>query len=58
MLLLAPCGRSAAITSKKQKVLKCVAFLTGGEDRLNVNRKCEELAGSDKLFENTTLFLD
>ena len=25
-------------TSKKQKVVKCVAFLTGGEDRLNVNR--------------------
>ena len=28
----------AKITSKKQRVLKCFAFLTGGEDRLHVNR--------------------
>ena len=30
--------QKAKITSKKQKVVKCVAFLTGGEERLNVNR--------------------
>ena len=30
--------QKAKITSKKQKVLKCVAFLTGAEDRLHVNR--------------------
>ena len=46
----------AKITSKKQKVLKCVTFLTGGEDCLKSN--CEDHAGSDKLFDNTTLFLD
>ena len=31
-------SRKAKINSKKQRVLKCVAFLTGGEDWLNVNR--------------------
>ena len=30
--------QKAKITSKKQKVLKCVAFLTGAKDRLHVNR--------------------
>ena len=30
--------QKAKITSKKQKVLKCVAFLAGAEDRLHVNR--------------------
>ena len=31
-------GRKAEIKSKKQKVLKCVAFFTGGKDWFNVNR--------------------
>ena len=39
------------LTSKKQKVLKCVAFLTAGEDRLNVNRTVKNIGtGSDKRF--------
>ena len=39
------------LTSKKQKVLKCVAFLTAGEDRPNVNRTVKNTgAGSDKRF--------
>ena len=46
------------MTSKKQKVLKCVASLTGDEDRFDVNRNAKKDAGSDKRFENTTLFLD
>ena len=39
------------LTFKKQKVLKCVAFLTAGEDQLNVNRTMKNTgAGSDKRF--------
>ena len=44
------------ITSKKQKILKCVAFRTGGGPA-QFKSNCKEHAGSDKRF-NTTLFLD
>ena len=42
----------------KTKGPQIVAFFMGGEGRLHQNRNCEEQAGSDKRFENTTLFLD
>ena len=45
----------AKITSKEQKVLKCVAFVTGSEDWFNVNRTAKN---TDKLFENIILCLD
>ena len=48
----------AKITSKKQKVLKCVAFLTGDEDRLNVNRTSKNTLVLINVLNNTTLFLD
>ena len=46
---------NAKMSCKKQKVLQRVAFLTGGWDWLDVESNCEEHAGSDKRFENTTV---
>ena len=51
-------SRKAKITSKKQKVLKSVAFLTGGEDRLNVNGTAESTLVLINVLNNTNLFLD
>ena len=56
-------SRKAKINSKKQKVLKCVAVLPGHSSRVGwglaqCKSNCEEHAGSDKSFENKTLFLD
>ena len=51
-------SRKAEITSKKQKVLKSVAFLTGGEDRLNVNGTAENTLVLINVSNNTNLFLD
>ena len=51
-------SQQAKMTSKKQKVLKCVASLTGRRGPVRCKSKCEKHAGSGKRFENTTLFLD
>ena len=49
----------AKITCKKQKVLKCVAFFTGGEDRLDVNRTAKNtLVLINVLRIQRSLFLD
>ena len=39
------------INSKKQDALKCVAFLTGVEDWLNVDATAKNNAGSDKSWD-------
>ena len=49
----------AKITCKKQNVLKCVAFLTGGEDQLVVNRTAKNtLVVINVLRIQRSLFLD
>ena len=48
----------AKITSKKQKVLKSVVFLTGEEDRLNVNGTAKNTLVLINVLNNTHLFLD
>ena len=51
-------SRMAKITSKKQKVLKSVVFLTGEEDRLNVNGTAKNTLVLINVLNNTNLFLD
>ena len=51
-------SRKAKITSKKQKVLKSVVFLTGGEDRLNVNGTAKKTLVLINVLNKTNLFLD
>ena len=51
-------SRKAKLNSKKQMVRKCVAFLTGRWGLAQRKSNCKEHAGSDKTFENITLFLD
>ena len=48
----------AKIASKKQKVLKSVVFLTGEEDRLNVNGTAKNTLVLINVLNNTNLFLD